>query len=141
MTISVTLRLTGDDLIPQEITSFLAVDPTTSRRKGEIRISSTKKEIVAKTGVWAWKISDFENDLGLLDLIENLRAKFQLAGVVLKKLPGVENAWVDLCVESDAGSQERAVVELFLDEKAIGSLYALGLPIEITVYPPSPSEC
>jgi hypothetical protein len=134
MTISITLRLTGDDLIPQEITSLLGVDPTLSRAKGEIKISSTSKEIAAKTGLWTWKVSDFENDIGLLDQIELLWAKFRPAGAVLKRLPGVENAWIDLCVVRDPESQESASVELFLDEKSIGSLYSLGLPIEITVY-------
>lgn len=46
-----TLRIIGDDLVPEEITSLLGAPPTRAERKGEA-IPTRKGQRIAKTGGW-----------------------------------------------------------------------------------------
>jgi hypothetical protein len=49
----VTLRITGDALVPDEITRLLGCAPTHTRRKGDvIRSKVTGRERIAPTGTW-----------------------------------------------------------------------------------------
>ncbi|SRR6266851_9143728 len=49
----VMFRVTGDKLIPDEITDILGLFPTLTYRKGEeYRLSNSTSPIVGKTGVW-----------------------------------------------------------------------------------------
>jgi ribosomal protein L19 len=55
----VTLRIYGDDLVPQEITKMLGVSPTHAETKGqEIVGRKTGKIRVAKSGMWRLCASD-----------------------------------------------------------------------------------
>jgi hypothetical protein len=66
---SVTLRIFGDDLNPDEITSILRFPPTVARRKGDIRIGkTTKNEYKARTGQW-----HLESPRGKGDLDNHIR--------------------------------------------------------------------
>jgi hypothetical protein len=66
----VTLRVYGDDLIPEDITRMLGVLPTYGVTKGQEKISKktgksminrqTGKPIVAKSGMWQYSASDRE---------------------------------------------------------------------------------
>jgi hypothetical protein len=66
----VTLRIYGDDLIPQEITKLLGASPTHGVVKGQDKVSEktgkvivnrkTGKAIVAKSGMWRLSASDRE---------------------------------------------------------------------------------
>lgn len=135
MSISTNLRLTGDGLIPEEITSLVGVAPVISRRKGDSRISSSEKEIVAKFGLWTWKISDLEAPLGINQQIELLGVTFKNPTASLANLPNVENAWIDICVVSEAEAEQSAAVEILLDANSVATLHRLGLPVEFTFYP------
>ncbi|HRQ90577.1 MAG TPA: DUF4279 domain-containing protein [Bacteroidia bacterium] len=65
---SVTLRILGDDLDPDEITKMLGFPPSIARRKGDIRIGKrTKEEYKARTGQWHLESprgeGDFDNHI------------------------------------------------------------------------------
>jgi len=46
------LRIFGDDLDPDEISALLGASPTSSARKGEIRVSKSGRERTERTGRW-----------------------------------------------------------------------------------------
>ncbi len=58
---AVTLRIGGDDLIPDEITKLLGVAPTHAQTKGEKFVGKkTGRVRIAHSGMWRLKASDRE---------------------------------------------------------------------------------
>lgn len=53
---SVTFRLLGDELDPDEVTSLLGVQPSDSRRKGGTWHTPKGKPMIARTGRWSLEI-------------------------------------------------------------------------------------
>lgn len=49
---SVTLQISGDDLVPSELTELLGREPTLGVRKGERFLATHGREIEAKSGMW-----------------------------------------------------------------------------------------
>ena len=98
MQISVTLRVSGDLLVPEEITSILNVIPHVAKSKGESRTSSSGKEIVAKFGFWSWKSENIGVALTVNDHINQIKITFEHAYPLLDNLPNAENAWIDVCI-------------------------------------------
>jgi hypothetical protein len=48
-----TLRVAGDDLVPDEVTKILKIVPTTAYKKGErCSVGSRSPDIIGRTGVW-----------------------------------------------------------------------------------------
>lgn len=57
----VTLRIGGDDLIPDEITALLGVSPTDAHVKGQELVGrKTGRVRIAKSGMWRLEASDRE---------------------------------------------------------------------------------
>lgn len=134
MLISVTLRIAGDLLNPEEITTMLNVVPRVSRRKGDVRVSSSKKELVSKFGLWTWKSEDPSNTLTISDHINRLKSTFEHAYALFPNLPNVENAWVDVCIVDSEGEGGNSSVSFLLDKESAAALSETGLPIEFTIY-------
>lgn len=95
------LRIFGDDLVPEEISKLLGATPTKSERKGEVSVGkSTGNERVAKTGSWRLaaatncegdldaQINDLFKQLSFdLDVWRDLAAKYRIdvfCGVFMK---------------------------------------------------------
>lgn len=134
MLISLTLRIFGEHLDPDEITTELVVQPTLARRKGDINKVALKKEIVQKSGVWAWR-SEVGNSLD--EHIRDLNATFSPAFSRFPGLNNVERAFIDVCiVESERGSSDTTAF-LPMDSESIAILHRLGLPLEFSFYGPS----
>src|SRR5438552_1140394 len=56
---AVALRVTGDSLDPEEITTLLGCQPTTSYRKGDaVEGSKTGRAYIKKLGTWVLEVSD-----------------------------------------------------------------------------------
>lgn len=47
-----TLRVSGEDLRPEEITALLGASPTYSHTKGDLRVSASGNERRLKFGIW-----------------------------------------------------------------------------------------
>jgi len=61
---SATLRISGDDLDPDEITKLLEFPPTVARRKGDVRLGKrSMNEYTARTGQWHLETPRGEGDL------------------------------------------------------------------------------
>ena len=47
-----TLRIFGDDLIPQDVSAALGAEPSAAHRQGEVQRTRGGREVVRKTGMW-----------------------------------------------------------------------------------------
>jgi hypothetical protein len=84
--VRVTLALYGDDLDPVEISNLLGCQPTSSHRRGEVRIGKkTGHRTVYKQGAW------------LLDADGRApRTADELTTELLEKVSSDDNLWLDL---------------------------------------------
>ena len=82
---TVTLRIFGDDLSPDEITRLLGVEPTACVRKGDVDSTKSGRNIVARSG--SWRLAVDASAPG--DLNAQISA-------VLAKLPDNLVVWCDL---------------------------------------------
>jgi hypothetical protein len=58
---AVTLRICGDDLIPEEITELLGVPPTHGQRKGDRFVGKKTGQVrIAKAGMWRLRATNRE---------------------------------------------------------------------------------
>lgn len=90
-----TLRISGENLDPDEISALLGCAPTTSQRKGDVRTSKTTGQSrTLKSGAWFMDASDREP--------ENLDG--QIAELLGKLTPSMD-AWHSIA--------ERYAVDLF----------------------------
>ena len=56
---TLSFRISGDSLVPAEITSLLGAEPTFSHSKGdEIRINQAGRLRIARTGMWLRSVDD-----------------------------------------------------------------------------------
>ena len=76
-----TLRLIGDDLIPDEVSSLLGVSPTSANRKGQEIVGRTGNVRVARTGMWRLEANKREPenlDEQIFELLSPLTADFEV---------------------------------------------------------------
>ncbi|SEA75030.1 protein of unknown function [Nitrosospira multiformis] len=128
--IIVTLYLRGDDLDPEVVTKKLGIRPSRFQRKGEKKVTSTKHEYLAKMGTWGL-IADSESCL-LADHITALASNIVADGDVLIKLPGVQEAYIDIFIAPTAG-QDGGTRELELSKENLTQLARMGLPVRLTI--------
>jgi len=129
-----TLRIFGDDLIPEDITARIGAAPTIGYRKGDIKHLNSGKELVRKTGTWQLESSDRAP--------EDLNA--QAAEILARVTPDL-SVWRALCgeyqidlfcgwfmVKTNQGFGLSAATLLALGER--------GIEIEFDVYCPLKDE-
>lgn len=80
---TVSLRITGDTLDPEEITRLLGIEPTRCTRKGDVRRIASGREMIAQVGSWVLSA----------DTPDGLDAGI---GALLGKLPNDPAVWRDL---------------------------------------------
>jgi hypothetical protein len=85
---SVSLRVYGDDLAPEEVSRLLQIEPTDAERKGaRTRIINGKVRKFSRRGRWILELSD--KDCGEWDLEEVIKC-------LLTKLPSKTTVWREL---------------------------------------------
>ncbi|MGC1305574.1 MAG: DUF4279 domain-containing protein [Caulobacteraceae bacterium] len=52
------LRILGDDLDPDAVSRLLGARPTAGARKGDVRLSASGREVVARSGSWRLRAED-----------------------------------------------------------------------------------
>jgi hypothetical protein len=76
------LRISGDDLVPEEVSNLLACSPTRSHRKGETTVGpKTGIERTAKSGTWMLECADREPeslDHQIGELLDKLTADIEI---------------------------------------------------------------
>jgi Domain of unknown function (DUF4279)/SEC-C motif len=126
-----TLRVFGDELIPELVSALLGATPTDSYRKGEVKLLRGGKELIHKTGMWRLGVPDREPE--------------DLDGQVSELLAGLTpdlDVWRDLTELN----QVDLFCGLFMDESnegfglSVSTLSALaerGIELDLDVYAPS----
>jgi ribosomal protein L19 len=75
------LRIGGDELEPDEITSLLSCPPTRAHRKGDVDIGKkTGTKVVKKSGMWSLKADDLVSELEekIQDLLSRVTADLSI---------------------------------------------------------------
>ena len=135
---SVTLLIHGDDLVPEELSAILGVQPKTGVRKGEIFMNRGRPgtTVKARTGMW---------HLGTGDL-EPPHIDQQIADL-LGSLPEGADIWNDLTTRFDCYVTVGAwfmddswTGGLVLEPKTLGMLAERGLAIDFDMYAPGTSD-
>ena len=81
-----TLRISGDLLVPSEISALLGVEPTFAQAKGETIIGrATGNSRVAKSGLWRLEASESEPE-NIDGQVEELFAKINTDPIVWSRL-------------------------------------------------------
>jgi hypothetical protein len=126
-----TLRILGDSLIPEEITAIIGSTPTSSYRKGDVKLLPGGQKIVRKSGMWLLEVRDrAPEDINaqVLEIIDN----------TTQDLP----IWRSLCQRYEVN----LFCGLFMGESnegislSVSTLLALGergIEIDFDVYAPT----
>jgi hypothetical protein len=123
-----TLRISGDDLVPEEVSRLLACSPTRSHRKGETTVGQTGIERTAKSGMWMLTCEDRQPE-GLDHQI----------GELLDKLTADIEAWQTVCsryeVDFFAGLFMGGENEgLTISPASLAALGRRGIELSLDVY-------
>ena len=127
----VSLRISGDSLVPDEITRILGFSPTHAQTKGESIVGKkTGKVCTAKFGMWQLKVAATEP--------ENLDAQIE---EILGKLSGDLDVWSKIGMQFDVdifcglfmgGSNEG----LSLSPRTLANLGQRGIELGLDIYGP-----
>ncbi len=127
------LRMFGDTLIPEEITSRVGTTPTNSYRKGDVERMRNGRELVRKTGMWLLEAEKREP--------EDLNS--QVTEILSRLTPDLE-IWRELSRDYQLDLfcglfMEESNERLCLSTLTLASLAERGIEIVIEVYAPSES--
>ncbi len=131
MKLDIAIYLRGDELEPSSVTTLLGVQPTRAQYKGQKSVTSTNREVIAKTGMWVLAATTTSADLS--ELISELAEKVGAKGSSLKEIAGVQDAYVDVFIAVDAEEDGGGNCEFQLASQDIVTLETLGLPIRFSV--------
>lgn len=131
----VTLRIHGDDLIPDEVSRLLGAEPTSARTRGEVLIGKATGHCrVARTGVWSVQVLD--RAPGDLDAqIQDLFARLNSEPAVWAQLQSrfEMNLFCGLFMgRSNEGEAISAANLRLLGER--------GIELQLDIYAPDPDE-
>lgn len=123
------LYLRGDDLLPDQISNLVGLEPTEAHRKGKTWTTSSNKQVVEKTGVWSWTRSIETEDVAgvLVEFLAALPSEVQFG-----TLPGVREAYLDVFIASGTDEYGGGESQLIIDPQCLSRLAALGLPLQLT---------
>jgi hypothetical protein len=121
--------LNGKRLDPNHVSRVIGIQPSDSQKKGDARITCTKKKCVAKTGLWLLQPRSYFTPIS--KQIDELLKKLSGAPVQISKIHGVEVAFVDLFVPTDDGP--RKIIWFDLTHKQMEQICKLGLNVSFTV--------
>ena len=125
------LRIFGDELIPEEITERIGCEPTWSYRKGDVDHLRSGKDIVRKTGMWLLEATATEPE----DL--NLQVK-----EVISRLTSNLDVWKALNREFEIDLYCGLFLEstndgLSLSAETLAALGERGVELGLQVYAPT----
>jgi hypothetical protein len=128
----VTLRLFGDDLDPAEVSALLKAEPTAASRKGDVRISSSGREVISRTGSWRLNLEDRRpGDLNgqLEELFSQLNPDLSVWECLSHRFQC--DVFCGLFMEESNEGEELLATTLV-------ALGARGLKLALDIYDPSP---
>jgi len=129
------LRISGDTLVPQEVSGLLGISPTSGKLKGEAWIGkSSGRKYVAKTGAWhldadVCKPGDLDRQVA--DILDKLTGDLDVWRELTRKFR------VDLfCGWFMDGTDEG----LSISPRTMAALAERGIELGICLYAPSSSD-
>ncbi len=129
--IEVAIYLKGNELDPAHVSQVLGISPSKSQYKGEKKITSSNREIVAQIGLWSLMIAVDSKDLS--KIITGLTSKVEVDGYTLAEITGVQEAYLDIFMAMDAEEDGGGTCEFQLSEENITTLEKLKIPIRFTI--------
>lgn len=135
---SVTLLIHGDDLVPEELSAILGVQPEIGVRKGETFMGRGRPStaVTAKTGKWIVG-TGYREPPNVDEQIAEL----------LDRLPKGADTWNDLTTRFDCYvtvgvwfTDDSWTGGLVLEPKTLGMLAERGLAIDFDMYAPGASD-
>lgn len=129
--VTVGLYVRGDGLNPDSVSNVLGIEPSWSQEKGERKVTSTGREVIAKTGVWALVVAADSSELA--DHIGVLISKIGMKGQHISSILGVDDAYVDVFVAALSDTYGEASCAFELNVKVLAALKDMGLPLRLTV--------
>lgn len=128
--VAVSLYVVGDELDPNEVTSFFGTTPSLTRIKGQEWVGPSGRKTLPRTSSWSLELPLKSEPLN--DQLIELTSRLSLRSGV-QTLKGVEEAFVDIYVSAvaDASGESKAAVDI--NPNAIQALGQLGLDVRVTV--------
>jgi hypothetical protein len=131
--VMIAIYLKGDRLDPSSVSTLLGVAPSQAHYKGQKWLSSTSREVVAKTGLWVLRIEKDSDTIDLKEMIGEIGDKFRGRTTALKSLPDVVEAYVDVFIASEADNEGGGTCAFELSERNLAALTSLELPVQFTL--------
>ena len=125
------IYLKGMSLDPVAVTLALGIKPTESQRFGEKNLTSTRREITAKTGLWAYIVEADEGTVA--DVIRRFICEMENCGNLVATLLDVDEAYLDLFIAHEAGPESDGEYFFEIKSEDLFLLSQFGLPIRTTV--------
>lgn len=127
------LYLRGDDLVPEEVTRHMGIEPTRTQTKG-LPLSSASPPRLSKFGLWVLAREAEDERYLLCDFLRELEAASRRVGQPFFKIKGVEEAWIDIHYLQALEKEEPEIpdCEFYAGMGEISALHALQLPIVVT---------
>ena len=131
----VTLRISGDTLIPAEITRLLGAAPTAAETKGdEIIGPKTGKRRIAKTGMWRLSAESREPE----DIDAQIEELLSQLTVDLDVWHGIAAEWeIDLFCGLFMGESNDGLI---LSPRSLRALGERNIELQLDIYAPSVDE-
>lgn len=124
---SVGIYLYGDSILLDDASKLLGIQPTQSRNRGDIRVTSSGSKVVQKVGFWEYRIRISPDRL--LPRVVDIFSKIRCAKVVGEA--GIDKAELDIFIPLDAKADTDGVsFELPFD--LLGKLSRLGFGVVVT---------
>ena len=122
------LILRGEQLDPASVSALLGVTPTRTRTRGERKVTRSGRPYETKVSVWRLKAEGATPGA----CVAALASRFGGRVPELLRLPGVEDAFLDLFVTFEPGRGEGDEVRLEWEPAALEQLARFQLPLLIT---------
>ncbi|MGE0056133.1 MAG: DUF4279 domain-containing protein [Hyphomicrobium sp.] len=125
----VSIRLQGDELIPNQLTELLGCCPTRAWAKGDLKDVSNR-QILAKSGLW--RLSSEKTACTLDAQVSALYKQLDTRSVkTLIDVPGVTDAKLDVLVLKQA-TNLNSEVSVSLNRESITRIKELGIEMMMT---------
>lgn len=129
--VSTSLYLYGDTLVSDTVTSFMGVNPSKTREKGEKKILSSGAMVTQKnTGFWRLDNDPSLDNANLSTQINWIKNKISNRKCEILKIPGVEVVCIDIFITTD--KKETVYNAIQIEPKDLNWLSTLNVRVDIS---------
>jgi hypothetical protein len=127
----VSLRISGDNLEPSEVTAELGLRPDVTGRRGE-HIRGNARYAVYETGIWVHSYE--EGSLVFEDRLDAFISTLEARAEAVRALTTRAGVGAELFLGFSAGNGQGGFT---LSASLLGRIAALGLDLTLDLYPPT----